>query len=153
MSAKGDIAVELFHKGFNCAQSVAGAFCDELGLDFESAVKLVSGFGGGFGRMREVCGAVSGGVMVLSSVFGYSDTSDPEAKKREYAIIQNFMNAFREKTGSYICKELLEGGFNSGHAPEETSERTEEYYEKRPCSDLTRISAELVEEIIRDTAE
>ena len=82
-------AVEIFKKGFNCSQSVAGAWCEEMGLPFDTAVKIAAGFGGGMGRMREVCGAVTGAFMVLGTIFS-TGAPDPQSKKKMYVIIQEF---------------------------------------------------------------
>ena len=112
----GIIAENYFREGYNCAQSVLMAFSDVTGLEDETAARLASSFGGGFGRMREICGAVSGAGMVLGIVKGYADPTNHEAKKAHYALVQEFARRFREKNGSIICRELLKGveSVNSG---------------------------------------
>ena len=88
-----------------------------------TAMKLASPFGGGMGRMREVCGAVSDALMVLGVARGYTDPADPEAKKAHYALVQEFARRFREKNGSIICRELLQGvPVSQAEAPEARTE-------------------------------
>ena len=108
---RGALAKEYFLKGYNCSQSVLLAFSDRTGLDEHFAAKLSSSFGGGMGRMREVCGAVSGMMMVLGILYGY-DAADPTAKEDKtlhYSRVQELARRFREETGSLICRELLSG--------------------------------------------
>ena len=140
-------AVELFEKGYNCAQAVFTAFCDVMGLEEEAALRLSSSFGGGMGRMREVCGAVSGAFMVLGMLYGYSDL-DPESKKAHYALIRGAAEKFKEQTGSIICRELLSGAGVDSSAGGEPEKRTEAYYKKRPCRELVEIAAQIVDDII-----
>lgn len=142
----GKIAEEYFRKGYNCSQSVLMAFGDITGLDDETAAKFSSSFGGGIGRMREVCGAVSGAAMVLGLVKGYSDPTDKEAKKAHYALVREFADRFKALNGSIICRELLSGVQTTpGGDPEA---RTSEYYQKRPCPDLVRQAAEILDEML-----
>ena len=139
-------ARELFMQGYNCAQAVACAFGDVTGLDVDTAARLASSFGGGLGRLREVCGTVSGAALVLGMAKGYSDPKDYEAKKAHYALVQEFARRFREKNGSIVCRELLSGvGITTGGAPEA---RTEEFYKKRPCPELAACAAGIVEELL-----
>ena len=143
----GALAEQLFREGYNCAQSVLIAFGDLTGLEKETAAKLASSFGGGIGRMREVCGAVSGAAMALGLVKGYADPTDPEAKKAHYHLVQEFARRFREKNGSIICRELLSGvSVQQGSDPEA---RTAEYYKKRPCPELVRQAAEILDEMLQ----
>ncbi|MEG0910780.1 MAG: C-GCAxxG-C-C family protein [Ruthenibacterium sp.] len=139
---KGEQAEILFKEGYNCSQSVACAFAPELGLPIETVAKMVSGFGGGFGRLREVCGAVSGMTFVTSALCGYSDPTATDEKADVYAMIQTLADAFKQQTGSLLCRELL--ALPEG---EETSAvpaaRTETYYQKRPCAMLCHIAADL----------
>ena len=139
-------AVELFVEGYSCSQAVAMAFCDVTGLDEKTAATLSSSFGGGLGRLREVCGAVSGAAMVLGLVKGYSDPDDREAKKEHYHLVQEFAKRFKEKNGSIICRELLSGAAASkGSDPEA---RTREYYQTRPCAALCRCAAQILDEML-----
>lgn len=148
MSAHSKKAEKLFYDGFNCAQAVLLAFSDVTRLDDDTAARLSSSFGGGIGRMREVCGAVSGACMVLGLVNGYSSPSNTMAKKEHYHLIQEFAKRFREENGSIICRELLSGvNVKKGGAPEE---RSEAYYKKRPCPELVRISAEILDEMLTE---
>lgn len=140
-----EYAVELFKRGYNCAQAVAVAFCDVTKMTEEEAAAISSSFGGGFGRMREVCGAVSGGCIVLGHLFGrYTPEDGSEAKAKHYGLIREFMEKFREANGSFICRELTGITEPGGHpAP-----RTEEFYKKRPCSEMVRSAAEILDEMI-----
>ena len=141
----GEKAAELFVSGSNCAQAVAVAFCDVTGMDPSAAAKLSSSFGGGMGRMREVCGAVSGMLMVLGALYGYDDPGEQDqAKKAHYAAVQALAGKFRERNGSILCRELLE---NPPSDPNPTP-RTAEFYKKRPCARLVVCAAELLDAYI-----
>ena len=138
-------AAELFLGGYNCAQSVAVAFCDVTGLDADFTARLSSSFGGGMGRMREVCGAVSGMLMVLGALYGYDDPGEKDrAKKAHYALVQELAGKFRERNGSIICREILKNP-PSDPSP---SPRTEEFYKNRPCARLVVCAAELLDAYI-----
>lgn len=146
MSTKTEKARELFLEGYNCAQSVVGAFCEDVGLDFETAIKLSSSFGGGMGRLREVCGAISGAFMIAGLKFGYLSPIDNKPKAEHYKLIQNMAAKFREENGSIICRELIgKEGTLISHIP---SERTEEFYKTRPCTLLVERAAAIVEEML-----
>lgn len=140
-------AKQLFTSGYNCSQAVVGAFIDDFAIDFDTAMKLSSSFGGGMGRMREVCGAVSGAFMIAGLKCGYCDPCDKAAKSAHYALIQKIAADFKQQNGSIICRELLEGvGYNGkcqGSVPED---RTAAYYKKRPCAELVYIAAKIVED-------
>ena len=151
MSEKSEKAKELFKSGYNCSQSVLAVFAEELGLDFKLAMKISSGFGGGMGRMREVCGTVSGMFMAAGLMFGPSDNSDPKAKGELYKKIQELAKRFKEQNGSIICRELLEG-VESSTSPN-PSERTEGYYKKRPCVDLVGDAVEIFEQYLSEIKE
>lgn len=143
-------AVELFKSGCNCAQAVFLAFNDIMKLDEARALKLSSSFGGGFGRMREVCGAVSGMCMVLGTIYGYDDVESQKLKMEHYARIQKCMKEFEEVNGTYICRELIgEEGKDTGSNP---TERTKDFYKRRPCSELVRIAAEITENYIKENS-
>lgn len=144
--SKADSAKELFESGCNCCQAVFCAFLDETNLTKEDAMRLSAGFGGGVGRMREVCGAVSGLTMVLSNKFASTDPNDKKAKTELYALIQQAAGDFKEENGSIICRELLGlGEKSSSPVPEE---RTKEYYKKRPCSELVHCAAAIAEKYL-----
>ena len=146
MGVHGKKAKELFMSGYNCSQAVLISFSDVTGFDEKTAAMLASGFGGGMGRMREVCGTVSGMIMAVGIVMGYSDPSDNDGKKDTYAAIQTLADRFKEQNGSIICRELLGLEKPEGtHIPEK---RTAEYYKKRPCAELARIAADILEEYL-----
>ncbi|WP_297418261.1 C-GCAxxG-C-C family protein [Clostridium sp.] len=140
-------AMELFKQGYNCSQSVFGAFCEECGIDFETALKLSSSFGGGMGRLREVCGAVSGMFMVAGMQYGYSDPKDSQSKAEHYKLIQELAEQFKEKNGSIVCKELL--GLSNQKDSYIPEKRTSEYYKKRPCAEIVGDAAQIIEEFIK----
>lgn len=145
---RGDLAYENFLKGYNCAQAVAVAYCDVLGLDEKTAARLASGFGGGMGRMREVCGSFSGAVMVINALYGYSDPKAGAEKTELYELIRSFADKFKAETGSIICKELL--GLKEMEKSPEAEARTVQYYKKRPCPELCRLSGNLLEQLISE---
>ena len=142
---RGDKAKELFEQGYNCSQAVFLAFEDVTGIDRETAAKLSAGFGGGIGRLREVCGAVTGMTAVISYLTASTDPNDKAAKAALYSKIQQAANEFKAENGSYICRELLSGPSADPHNPEP---RTAEFYKKRPCSDLCKCAAEIAEKYI-----
>lgn len=140
---RADRAEELFRQGYNCGQSVFAAFADVLGMTVEEAAKIASPFGAGFGKLREVCGAVSGMTLVAGYLKGYSDPVDYESKKEVYALIRKMCAEFEDRQGSIICRELL--GLKKGEDTAEPAVRTEEYYRSRPCIGACRTAAEIVE--------
>lgn len=141
-------AREFFENGYNCAQAVFCAFEDVTGFEHEAAVRFSAGFGGGMGRLREVCGAVSGMTMVLSCVYAAADPNDAQKKKELYALIQKAAEAFKAENGSYVCRELL--GLGKGPSEPVPEARTEQYYKKRPCSELVKCAAEITEKILSE---
>lgn len=145
---KREVAKNLFLSGYNCSQSVVGAFAEEIGMDFHEAVRLVSSFGGGMGRLREVCGAVSGMFFVAGALYGYSDPKDFNAKKEHYERIQLLAARYKEQTGSIVCRELL--GLEGRDRSPSPSERSPEYYKKRPCPDMVGLAAEIMERYIEE---
>lgn len=137
-------AAELFLSGWNCAQSVALAFCDETGLDEKTAARLASSFGGGMGRMRQVCGAVSSMLMVLGLLYGYDEASDQAGKQALYSDVQALAGKFQTEVGSIICRDILKNP-PTDPAP---SPRTAEYYRQRPCARMVAIAAGLLDEFL-----
>ena len=135
----------LFREGYNCAQAVFCAFADELGMDVKAAARLASSFGGGMGRMREVCGAVSGALMALGGIQGYDDTEDQEQKKAQYAKVQAIMRGFEAELGSYICRDVIK--VLGAQEPTPTV-RTDEFYVKRPCVKCVHCAARLMDTLI-----
>ena len=150
-------AKRLFKEGgYNCCQAVVLAYNDVFGLDDRTAASVASGFGGGMGRMREVCGSVSG-MVILSGLLSPADNpSDKNGRISNYSLVQEVAADFKALNGSIICKELL--GLvpvGSGSVPPKESpvpsDRTPEYYKKRPCEELVGISARIIgEKIERD---
>lgn len=141
---KGALAKRYFEEGYNCAQSVLLAFCDEIGFSQEKAALLASTFGGGMGRMREVCGAVSAMLMVEGLLEGYSDPKAKEEKSELYAEVRDLAEQFRNKNHSIICRDLLiETQTTPGGEPEE---RTSAYYERRPCGCYVEDAAKIMAE-------
>ena len=135
--------MEYFSEGFNCAQAVMGAFAKEMDMTFAEAVKIASPFGGGLGRMREVCGAVTGMYMVLGRLEGYN-SPNPEKQKALYETVQMLAEKFKAQTGSIVCKEIT-GLAKDGATPEK---RTEEYYKKRPCVEIVGLACEILDEYL-----
>lgn len=147
---KADSAEELFRMGYNCSQSVYAAFAEDLGMSVEEAAKRASPFGAGFGKLREVCGAVSGMVLVLGDLCGYQDPTDAAGKQALYALVQRLCGSFEKSEGSLICRKLL--GLAKGEDLAEPAVRTEEYYQSRPCVGACRRAAELLEAYLTDGA-
>lgn len=145
MESRVERAEALFKEGYNCSQAVFLAYADLVGLDFETALKVSCGFGGGMGRMRETCGAVS--AMALFSGFfeNMKDGADAEGKKRNYELVRKLVHRFEEQNGSYICRDLL--GLLAKEKESATPEkRTDEYYKKRPCLRHIASAARILEE-------
>ncbi len=143
---RADKAEELFRKGYNCSQSVFASFADVLGMSVEEAARIASPFGAGFGKLREVCGAVSGMTLAAGYLKGYDDPADFDGKKALYALIQKMCAEFEEREGTIICRELL--GLKKGVDLGEPSVRTEEYYQSRPCIGACRTAAAIAEKYL-----
>lgn len=140
-------AGELFLGGYNCAQAVVVAYCDLTGLDESFSAKLASSFGGGMGRMREVCGAVSGMLMVAGLLYGYDDPGEKDCnKKAHYKLVQELAGRFREEVGSIVCREILK---NPPSDPN-PSPRTAEYYAQRPCARMVMTAARILDEYMAE---
>ena len=137
-------AVDLFVEGYNCAQAVAAAFGDLTGLDEKTAARMASCFGGGMGRMREVCGAVSGMLMVAGILYGYDDPKATTEKRELYSQVQAMAGQFREELGSIVCRDLLK---NPPSDPNPTP-RTEQFYKDRPCARMVATAARIMDEFI-----
>ena len=147
MTNYSEKARALFKEGYNCSQAVFLAFCDVTGVDEKTAALISSSFGGGMGRLREVCGAVTGCFMVLGAIGGYDSPLDHDSKMEHYVKIQEAAQLFRERNGSFICRELL--GLGSGASVPVPEKRTEEYYKRRPCDEYVAIAAEITEELLK----
>ncbi len=142
--SKGDIAKEYFLQGYNCTQAVVLAFADEFQVDKDTLLMLSSPFGGGMGRLREVCGTVSGMNIVLGLKYGYNNPKAKDEKKELYKKVQILAEKFKEDNGSIICRELLGLDIKGADSPV-PSERTKGYYKKRPCADLCKYAGDLLE--------
>ncbi len=146
--ARAEKAKALFEKGYNCAQAVFVSFCDRTAMTENEAAKLASSFGGGMGRLREVCGAFSGLCLTLSALYGYDDPEAKEAKAEQFKDIQGLAAKFREENGSIVCRELL--GLKEKVSDPTPEIRTSQYYHKRPCGELVACAARLLEEYIEE---
>lgn len=147
MSSKAERAKTLFLEGYNCAQAVFGAFCEDFGIDFETGMKMASSMGGGMGRLREVCGAVSAMFLIDGLAEGYTDPDADAEKAAHYQRIQHLAEGFRQEYDSIICRELL--GEQAGAPTHIPAPRTAEYYKKRSCQDMVYFAAELLEQHLR----
>ena len=151
MQSRVDKAVETFESGFGCAQSVFSTYADLFGMDRETALKLASPMGGGIGRMREVCGAVSAMALLAGLKDGNIDPKDEEGRERIYLLVRKMSDRFREENGTISCRELL--GILDREQSAKPDQRTKEYYESRPCSRLVASAARIVEEMLWNAME
>ena len=147
--SRSERAKEKFLQGYACSQAVALAFCDVMGADEASVSKIMLPFGGGLGRLRLTCGAVSGMAAVVGMVFADAENS-PENKKKVYAIVQELCAKFQAETGSLICSELLSGMKVPVEVGGVAEARTAEYYRKRSCADMVALAAQIVEEYLQE---
>ena len=147
MENHAQCAARLFREGCNCAQSVFLAFSDLTGMDRDTAIRVSACFGGGMGRLREVCGGVSGAIMALGMICAPLDPADQELKAEHYRRVQEVARIFREKHGTIICRDLLGDLAGTGHVPEK---RTDEYYKKRPCEQFVYDGAAALEEVLKE---
>lgn len=141
-----DTAAQAFMDGYNCSQAIAVAFSDVTGLTPEFSARMASSFGGGMGRMREVCGTVSGMLMVAGLLYGYSTPGDDVSKREHYQRVQELAGKFREREGSIICREILK---NPPSDPNPTP-RTADFYKKRPCVRLVMLAADILDDYIAE---
>ena len=146
------LATELFGEGYNCAQSVFLAYADVFDLPLDLAKSLSVSFGGGMGRMREVCGTVSAMSMLAGLKYPVPDQKDMEARRRNYAIVQLMAEQFKKKHQTLICRNLLPAAA-AAQRDAAPSERTSEYYRMRPCvryvADAARIAGEMLKEELK----
>ncbi len=145
-------ARQLFLEGYNCAQAVVMAYADVMGVEPEMAARLAAPFGGGMGRMREVCGTVSGMTFIAGAISPSCDPKNMEERKRNYALVQHFAERFRSENGDIVCRRLL--GLEPRDEAHETampSERTAEYYKKRPCVEYVASAAAIVADYLATT--
>ena len=141
-------AVQTFEKGYNCAQSVLSAYCQDLGLDRETAIKLTAPFGGGIARTGEVCGAVSGAIMVLGLWCGIYDVENPESEEKAYRITREFIKKFKEKNHTILCRNLIGMDIST---PEGIESAREEGVFKEMCPDFIRDASEILEELMKSS--
>lgn len=134
----------LFKNGYNCSQAVIGAFCEDLNLDFDTAMKISEGFGGGLGRMRLVCGAVSGMTMVIGMLLSRGE-KDGDTRAEVYEKVHSLADKFAEKNGSIICSDLLGLNEKPIYNPNPDA-RNEKYFKKRPCIMCVTDCVKLIEE-------
>lgn len=139
-------AATLFENGYNCAQAVAVAFHDCIGMEEKAAAAMASSFGGGMGRMREVCGAVSGMLLVAGILYGYDTPGDDRVKMEHYRRVQLLAEGFRQEAGSIVCREILK---NPPSDPSPTP-RSAEFYKLRPCSRLVYCAAETLQQYMQE---
>ena len=147
---KRELAEQNFIDGYSCAQAVVKAFAGVTGFDGEQAMRLCSSFGGGMGRLREVCGAVSGMFIVEGLLEGYFDPTAENAqlqKAEHYKRIQELARRFKERNTSIICREILGARATTNPTPDE---RTPEYYKTRPCARMCGDAAEILEEFLKE---
>lgn len=141
-------AIQHFYEGYNCTQSVVLAFEDLIPIKREQLLKMVSPFGGGMGRLREVCGSVSAMFFILGTLYGYNDPKAKDEKAEVYAKVQALAKAFEEKNGSIVCRELL--GLDKKREEPIPEERSEEYYKKRPCPEIIGMAAQIIDDFIKE---
>ena len=147
---KEEQARKKFVDGRNCCQAVFATFAPELGVDEATALRIASSFGGGIGRLREVCGAFSGLCMVAGLLRGYADGETPEEKAAHYALIQELAEKFKKEHGSLICREILQLS-KDAPTPPTPEARTTKYYSNRPCERCVGTAARLCEELIKES--
>ena len=143
---RAECAKAHFQQGYNCAQAVALAFADITTLDKHTIATITAPFGGGMGRLREVCGAVSGMSFLVGFIAPSPTADNGEAKKENYALVQHFAEQFRHQNGAIVCRTIL--GLDRPKDEPTPSERTAEYYKKRPCADLVYDAASIVGEYL-----
>lgn len=141
MSTKSDASAENFLSGFNCAQAVFTAFCEKYGLNFETAAKLAGGMGGGF-RFGQICGAASGGVLVIGLRHGASDPADKTSKAACNEKTKAFLEEFRKRNQSFICREILGCDIST---PEGQAKAAPQF--TTTCVDMVKSAVELLEEL------
>ena len=143
-----ELAMANFKSGYNCSQSIVLAFKDMIPMDEVVLSKMASSFGGGMGRLREVCGSVSGMFMVAGFLYGFAGPETGQVKADHYARIQELAHRFEEKHGTIICREML--GLSVKHDDPTPEARTDAYYKKRPCAEIIGDAAEILEEYIKE---
>ncbi|MDE7403798.1 MAG: C-GCAxxG-C-C family protein [Lachnospiraceae bacterium] len=146
MKSRVEQATATFEEGYTCAQSVFSTYADLFGMDKETALKLSSPMGGGIGRMREVCGAVSAMALLAGLKEGNTDPTNEEGKEKIYLLTRQMAEKFREQFGTIVCRELL--GIEGMEESAKPSVRTQQYYQERPCLQLIAAAAKIIEEML-----
>ncbi|MBD5462772.1 MAG: C_GCAxxG_C_C family protein [Lachnospiraceae bacterium] len=146
MKSRVEQATATFEEGYTCAQSVFSTYADLFGMDKETALKLSSPMGGGIGRMREVCGAVSAMALLAGLKEGNTDPENEEGKEKIYLLTRQMAEKFREQFGTIVCRELL--GIEGMEESAKPSVRTQQYYQERPCLQLIAAAAKIIEEML-----
>lgn len=144
MKSRVEDAAALFLSGYNCCQSTFVPYAEQLGMGREQALKLSCSLGGGMGRMREVCGAVSGMALIAGLVCGNTDPHNQEAKTKNYETVRKMAEEFKKQHQTIICREIL--GLQEAEKSAAPSERTPEYYKARPCVRMVETAAKIIEE-------
>jgi len=145
METKAEIAVNLFEKGFNCAQAVISTHCEEYGLSDDIAKKISCGFGGGMGHIGEICGAVSGGIMLIGLKYGKYIESDNESKEKTYKLVKEFTDNFKKEYGAINCTELIK--YDLSKEEELLMARNSGVF-KEKCPLLVKRSVEIIETML-----
>lgn len=139
-TTKAEAAVSKFREGYNCAQSVLYVHAEELGIGRGEALRLACGFGAGMGRKEEVCGAVSGGILVLGLLHGRGEKDDRSATETTYAKTRELMDQFRQRHGTFICRQLLNGC-------DLTTAEGQKYFKDNDC--FNRVCIPCVESVVK----
>ena len=151
LEARVNRAVDYFMQGYGCCQSVVAAFADIYGLDEKLALKIAAGFGGGVGKMRMMCGAVSGIVTCVGLDCGQTDGADRDGKSACYKVVQDLLAKSKEQNGSIICAEILGlKGHEKAQSSYVASARTAEYYKSRPCAAKVESAARIFAEYLME---
>ena len=145
---RAEVARQYFLDGYNCTQAVVLAFADRFPAERDTLLSVASSFGGGMGRLREVCGTVSGMFIVLGLLSGYATPETGQVKADHYADIQELARRFEVENGTIVCRELL--GLTEKRQSPTPEPRTAEYYRKRPCPDLVACAARILEEFLQE---
>lgn len=149
MENREDLAEKYFREGYNCSMAVIKTFEDLFKEeDIDLLLRVSSPFGGGFGRMREVCGAFSSLTIIVGLLFGYSTPEKGEKKKELYSLLQDLASKCKSLNGSIVCKELL--GLKEYTLSPKAEERSEEFYKKRPCIGIIRNTTSVLEEYLKE---
>lgn len=146
MESRVEKAKELFKSGYNCSQAVFMTYADLFGMDADTAAKVSAGLGGGVGRLREVCGAVTGMSLLAGLKYGATDGKDSGAKQQTYEVVRELVDEFKKTNKSIVCRELL--GLAQAEKSAEPEKRNEEYYKKRPCVEIVADAARAVEAVL-----